>query len=238
MNECNMDCDSRGRELSCSEDELYSGFNPPKKPALSFQHFVTPVAPVSFSQIVSNSPPKIPPIIVSAVRAPKYFKRLDYAGVNAFVKKLENLSGSVLKVEVAFGGDLFVFPKDNAQKNFLMSLNKIGELEISCNRTRSETHFRGVISGIPTSEEDDQILSCLRDQDVIEAKRIIKSPNADPIPTETFILTFSKPLPLRVTLAYRSFPVRPIINRPMQCSKYYRIGHTAKHCSHDERCSA
>ena len=55
-------------------------------------------------------------------------------------------------------------------------------------------------------------------------------------PSTAVVLTFSQPIPYRVTMGYRSFVVRAYSPKPMQCSKCHRIGHTAARCKFPARC--
>lgn len=64
------------------------------------------------------------------VETPKSFKSLDYASLNACVTHVKKLSGPVKKVEVAPRGDFFVLANYFIPKNFMMSLNTVGEIPI------------------------------------------------------------------------------------------------------------
>lgn len=94
------------------------------------------------------------------------------------------------------------------------------------------------MSDVIVSEENDRVIgSSLKDKCVIEAKRIVRKVNGVLVPTESFVLTFPKTLPTRVTFAYMSFPMPPFVYRPMQCKNCHRIGHKAKHCIHPACCA-
>lgn len=146
--------------------------------------------------------------------------------------------GLVVKIEVAFGGDLFVLPRVIAQKIFLMAMGIFDNVEASCGRTLSSSQVNGIMPDVIVSEEKDRVIgSSLKDKCVIEAKRIVRKVNGVLVPTESFVLTFPKTLPTRVTFAYMSFPMPPFVYRPMQCKKCHRIGHKAKHCIHPACCA-
>jgi hypothetical protein len=59
---------------------------------------------------------KIAPVVVSAIDKPGFFLSLKFADTKSFVDDLARLVKPVKNVEVASGGDLFVFPFDLEQK--------------------------------------------------------------------------------------------------------------------------
>jgi hypothetical protein len=180
---------------------------------------------------------KIAPVIVSAIDKPGFFLSLKFADTKSFVDDLAHLVKPVKNVEVASGGDLFVFPFDLEQKQAILKLNYINNLEVSCKLTKSESEFRGVIVGVPVSESDSEaLLDLLKDQHVTHVHRVNKFVDGVQSPSTVVVLTFSQPFPYRVRLGYRSFVVRAYSPKPMQCSKCHRIGHTVTHCNFPARC--
>lgn len=104
------------------------------------------------------------PVIITAIDKPHYFSSLDFAGIKNFVGAIVELVNSVKNVEVASGGDLFVFPVDFSQEQILFSLTCINGINVRCSITKSETEFRGVIFGVPVDESENSILALLKDQ--------------------------------------------------------------------------
>ena len=215
-------------ELSVGGDEV----SPSCPPKVLVDH-VNPAQPSLFN----SSPSKIAPVVVSAIDKPGFFLSLKFADTKSFVDDLERLVKPVKKVEVASGGDLFVFPFDLAQKQDILKLNCINNLKVSCKLTRSESEFRGVLVGVPVSESDSEVLlDLLKDQHVTHVHRVNKFADGVQSPSTVVVLTFSQPIPYRVTMGYRSFVVRAYSPKPMQCSKCHRIGHTATRCNFPARC--
>ncbi len=133
----------------------------------------------------TNRPTKIPtrslppkpvsrlaPVIFSAVETPKYFSTLDFSKTRVFVEALNTLVSPISNAEVAVGGDLFVFPFDLAQNKALLQLEVVNNVRVKCCLTKSETEFRGKITGVPISESEASIMSLLTDQHVIKVHRV------------------------------------------------------------------
>lgn len=88
-----------------------------------------------FSQVLGNPSTKLAPVILSVVDSQKFSKSLNFSAIKQFIQNLEVVAGKVTNVEVASGGDLFVSPVDQMQKDILLSLEKVGEVPVTCKRT-------------------------------------------------------------------------------------------------------
>lgn len=89
-----------------------------------------------------------------------------------------------------------------------------------------------ILSKRLSQESEDDIISLLSEQKVIEARKILKK-NSDGqmIPTGLIILTFSiQKLPERVFVMFSSCEVRQYYDRPLRCTKCQKLNHTRKFC--------
>lgn len=93
-----------------------------------------------------------------------------------------------------------------------------------------------MIVRVPANETESWILELLREKNVVNVHRIIKNMEDIQPPSTIIVLTFSQPIPYRVTMGYRSFVLRAYFPRPMQCFNCHRIGHTIIRCKLPKRC--
>lgn len=85
---------------------------------------------------------------------------------------------------------------------------------------------------------DEEVLEAFRPQGVIFIKHIMAKKEGASLPTNTFILTFSKPIPPKsVKAAYLSLPVEPFIPNPLRCFNCQKFGHGKNTCSHKTVCA-
>ena len=85
---------------------------------------------------------------------------------------------------------------------------------------------------------EDEMLENLSSQGVSAVKRIHIRRNNELVPTNTFILTFSKPLlPDSIKAGYLKIPVVPFIPNPLRCFKCHRYGHGENACRGKVTCA-
>ena len=78
---------------------------------------------------------------------------------------------------------------------------------------------------------EDEMLENLSSQGVSVVKRIHIRRDNELVPTNTFILTFCKPLlPDSIKTGYLKIPIVPFIPNPLRCFKCHRYGHGEKAC--------
>ena len=149
-------------------------------------------APMSFAQAVSTPPSSIPPVIISPQgEHASIFLQFDFKLKNQFLKGLEAEFGKVVSAHVKAGGDYFIFPHNQKQKDLLLKVTQIGELPVICSKTKSETESRGTIFNVPENEDLDYIQELLLSQKVINVRRRHrKDATGSLIPTRTLNLTF------------------------------------------------
>ena len=193
----------------------------------------------SFASILS--PPSPLPVVISALgENEKVFLNFDFKLRLAFLKALESIVGPVVKAYIKPGGDYFIHPHNQKQKEQLLKLTVIGEIHIKCSKTRGETEFKGVIFNVPINEDSDYVRELLESQHVINVRRFTKrQPDESFILTKTLELTFSRPLPPSVSLVGHIYPVTRAIRSPPQCTlNCHRIGHTTRNCQYEARCKS
>ena len=85
---------------------------------------------------------------------------------------------------------------------------------------------------------EDEMLNNLSSQGVSAVKRIHIRRNNELVPTNTFILTFCKPLlPDSIKVGYLKIPVVPFIPNPLQCFKCHLYGHGENACRGKVTCA-
>ncbi|MPC75730.1 hypothetical protein E2C01_070124 [Portunus trituberculatus] len=76
-----------------------------------------------------------------------------------------------------------------------------------------------------------EIVDCMADHDVIEARKITKMVDGTRRSTSSVIFTFSDAkLPERVHVQYESVPVRPCIPKTLRCFNCQLYGHHGNAC--------
>lgn len=153
------------------------------------------------------------------------------AFVSALTASLENRA--VMDSFIPRGGDLFITPVDLAQQKALLDLNQtlIADRLISCSLPKSTLQLnKGIISGVPISDDEETILDALRDQCVVNVQRAPRQASDTRLYSNIY-LSFSSPIPPRVRVASVSYEVRQYFPSLYRCKTCWRIGHTSTHCS-------
>lgn len=80
-------------------------------------------------------------------------------------------------------------------------------------------------------KDDNEILDCLKDQNIIGIRRITRKVGEDRELTPTVILTVSgTTLPEHIDIGYQRIRTRPYYPAPMLCYQCYQFGHTRQKC--------
>lgn len=88
-----------------------------------------------------------------------------------------------------------------------------------------------VYSHFVTDEDVADFLPTLKDQAVVDMRRLVKRVDGVEKPTPTFLVTFDRPrLPGSLKFAYLNLPVRPYFPNPLRCIKCQVYGHIARNC--------
>lgn len=124
-------------------------------------------------------------------------------------------------------GTLTVTCVSESSSKKLLSLTNFESYRINVTPHKTLNTTKGVfrcseIESLP----NDEILSELRDQQVIHLRRIVPKKGRT-----IFVATFmSAELPERIRLAYMSIPINPYIPQPLRCYKCHRMNHTTRSC--------
>ena len=173
------------------------------------------------------------------------FKFMNVNQFKDFEKALKQaVGGSPRETEIMKGGDLLIKPRDAEQAKKFLALNKkkIVNRDILCDYPNSYySAYRGLISNVPTSFTEKELLDAYSNQGVIsvERKKKMEKKNGteDLVATEQVILTFNCSLPEKVKMIGISSPVSVYYEKPRKCyGKCWRLGHYAGRCHNSPLC--
>ncbi|GBN09366.1 hypothetical protein AVEN_156325-1 [Araneus ventricosus] len=129
---------------------------------------------------------------------------------------------------------------NSKQAENLMKLDKVGNIKVKASSDHTLNYSKGVISESEFQRDlEEDLLDCLKNQNVIAVKRITIKRHGQIFPTKHLILTFNNPtLPKSVKIAYINCPVKPYIPDPIRCFKCQKFGDTITACrSNKENCA-
>ncbi|GBL78456.1 hypothetical protein AVEN_199201-1 [Araneus ventricosus] len=128
-------------------------------------------------------------------------------------KTLLALVGDVKSIKKLNNGNLLIEVLNSKQAENLIKLEKIGNIQVKSSPHHTLNHSKGVISESEFQRDlEEDLLDCLKNQNVIAVKRITIKRNGQIFPTKHLILTFNNPtLPKSVKIAYINCPVKPYI---------------------------
>jgi hypothetical protein len=172
----------------------------------------------------------LPPVIFKIADAKPNFKLMSLTEMKAIAQSIEEQAGKPKSSTLARGGDLFIFPTDSDQQENLLKITSTAGRQVQTALPRSLDGKKGIIY-VPVTESIDVIKEELASQGVSQAVRFQKMIDGSPTDTDTVCLTFQKEIPASVHLAAIIFPVKPFIPSPFRCTRCWRLGHTARHCS-------
>lgn len=133
------------------------------------------------------------------------------------------------------GGDLCVSPTTSEQQEILLKQTEIAGRAVSCSLPIFSSSLKGVIFGVPISDNEIDISAALADQNVIHSKRLPMRGHPE-IPSETVLLTFLSQIPARVKIAAISYRVQESIPTPFRCKQCWRLGHSTTRCNAPTDC--
>jgi len=147
-------------------------------------------------------------------------------------KCLQSCVGDVKNTKKMRSEDLMVEVVDSKQSGKIQKMSKLGYYDVTVSLHNSLNSSRGVISESDLLfSPDEEIIENLKDQNVINARRIIIKRDGKSIPTKHVILTFNSPkTPSYVTAGYLKCSVRPYIPNPLRCFQCQRFGHSKNSC--------
>lgn len=160
------------------------------------------------------------------------------AKLNPFLiqKTIDSFCGSVKSLKKIRDGSILVKTKNSNQSQKLLTLNKIGETEITVQRDDKLNTCKGVCFSTEANFcSEAELLENLKDQKVIEIKRFIRR---DGKQTNMYFVTFALTTPPpNIFIGYENCKVDLYIPNPLRCFKCLKFGHTKTRCtSENEIC--
>lgn len=163
-------------------------------------------------------------------------------GVSPFTihKCIELHAGQPKSVKLLRNGTLLIETVSNVQAEKLYKLTLLGSdicVKViehpTLNTSKGTIHCLDILC-VP----DDEIISELKDQHVVDIARFKKKVNGQLVDNGLFIVTFNLPsLPERVQLGYISCEVEMYIPNPRRCYNCQEFGHGAKYCKKTSICA-
>lgn len=152
-------------------------------------------------------------------------------------KWLNGLVGNLKNIKKVKEG-LLVETTSANQASRLLTVSKIGNYKVKVLPYKSLNISKGIVfchDLLNCSLEE--LLEELKDEGVLDIKRIKTKKNGLLVDSPNHIFTFNNYiLPNKVKVAFYVLPVRPYIPNPIQCYRCYRFGHFSNSCNHEEMC--
>ncbi|XP_064475477.1 uncharacterized protein LOC135389350 [Ornithodoros turicata] len=154
-------------------------------------------------------------------------------------KAVASLSKYITEIKRIRSGDLLVKCTNEIDCERILNTHEMMGKKISASLHKTLNTCRGVIAvseliDVPVEE----ILENLKDQDVIDVRKIKIRKNGEYITTRNIVLTFDRPtLPTKLKVGYLSADVRPYIPNPLRCFRCNRFGHAADGCRGSACCA-
>ncbi|XP_041357871.1 uncharacterized protein LOC121374825 [Gigantopelta aegis] len=157
----------------------------------------------------------------------------------AVEKVLQGLAGEPKSVKKLKNGSLLVECSTESHSKCLLKSKMLCNISIKVSVHKSLNSSKGVIrSRDLEGVSEDEICENLSSQGVSFVKRIRVRRNNELVPTNTFIITFDKPLlPESIKAGYLNIPVVPFIPNPLRCFKCQKYGHGQNTCRGKMTCA-
>ena len=149
-------------------------------------------------------------------------------------KALEGISyDAPEKITFTREGDLLILTKNETQANKFLRAKSLADIcKIDTMLHPTLNTVKGVVFA-PALRflSEKEIIEGLKDQDVVDCKKITKFINGDIVPTSLHILSFNRyELPSEIKIGFLNAKIDPYIQAPLQCKKCFLFGHTKKYC--------
>jgi hypothetical protein len=144
-----------------------------------------------------------------------------------------------ISVNYTRDGDLVILAKNELQASkYLNAKTLTGVCNIEAIFHPTLNTNKGIIYSPHLSAlTEKEIVDGLKDQHVIECKKITKMEEGKIVCTPLHILSFDLyEIPQHITLSFLRVKVEPYIPTPMQCKNCFILGHTRNKCKADNKC--
>jgi hypothetical protein len=157
----------------------------------------------------------------------------------AIAKGIKGLAGDPKDVKVLQSGKILVECAKRQQSENLMKSRVFVNIPIQVSPHKTLNFCRGVVRSRDLRNcSEAEMVENLRDQNVVEAKRIHISRNGNRILTNTFILKFNVcKLPENIKAGFINIPVEPFVPNPLRCYNCQRFGHHKDKCQKVKVCA-
>lgn len=145
-------------------------------------------------------------------------------------KTIDSFCGPVKSLKKIRDGSILIKTKNFTQSQKLLTLNKLGEIEISVQKDERLNSSKGVCFSIEAGFcTESELLDNLKDQKVIEIKRFIRR---DGKMTNMYFITFGLATPPpNIFIGYENCKIELYIPNPLRCFKCLKFGHTKTKCT-------
>lgn len=129
--------------------------------------------------------------------------------------------------------------ENTTQIESLLQIKMLGEYEVDCYLPSTTVYKVGLIGPIEYDVEVEDLIELLQETGFSDskAKRLVIGSKENRRESKTMKIWFkSDTLPENVTLMYQRFSVTPYIEKPWQCFKCQKFGHSAKFCKGKDIC--
>ena len=154
-------------------------------------------------------------------------------------KGVQGIAGTTKSIKKLRSGDLLVEVVKRIQAENLLNTDVFVNIPVEVTRHKSFNTCKGVIRSREFPEcSDKEMLNNLRNEGVTDVRRIIVKRNNNTIATNTFVLTFDRPvLPKSIKAGYINLAVDPYIPNPLRCFRCQRFGHHKDNCRRKPVCA-
>ncbi|XP_055910798.1 uncharacterized protein LOC129945161 [Eupeodes corollae] len=151
---------------------------------------------------------------------------------------LEHISKEILEVKSMRSGDLLVKVANLQTASKFMKQNYIDSIPVKITPHNSLNSVQGrIFSHHIRDISEEELLSELQPQKIIQIKKMFKKINNELIPTGAAILTFDLiRRPNEIKLGWLNCKVEEYIANPMRCIICQKLGHTKNRCTNAEVC--
>ena len=129
--------------------------------------------------------------------------------------------------------------KSNNNMKEILAMQTIGTFKIKCYEPFSQKIKIGLIGPIELKMTEEQVVELLVEEgyNIVKAERLIVGKGDTKRTTKTMKIYMEQhKLPEEVIFMWEKFKVTPFIERPWQCYKCQKFGHSAPHCPNKIKC--